>query len=88
MKSFKNYIVEVTDDNGKLVQKLEKTRETIHNHYRRGGESYHKYGGELARRYTNLKSKLRNNPEGEKHWKEYCAKYKFGTDHDGWDHYA
>jgi hypothetical protein len=88
MKSFKNYIAEATDDHGKLVHKLEKTLKTIQNHYRRGGESYHKYGGDLARRYTNFKNKLRETPEGEKHWKEYCARNKFATDHNGHDHYA
>jgi hypothetical protein len=88
MIKFSNFVNESTDNHGKLVQKLEKTLKTIQNHYRRGGESYHKVGGDLARRYTGFKNKLRETPEGEKHWKEYCAKHKFATDHSGHDHYA
>lgn len=87
MKTFKSYVAEATDHD-KIVNKLEKTLKTIQNHYKRGGESYHKYGGDLARRYTSLKDTLRDTPEGNKHWKNYCAKHKFSTDHTGYDHYA
>jgi hypothetical protein len=88
MKSFKNYIAEATDDNRKIVDKLEKTRTSIHSHWKRGGESYHKHALRLIYRYNDLKNKLRDTPEGNQHWKEYCARHKFDTTHAGHDHYV
>lgn len=87
MKTFVDFISEGADEN-KLVQKLEKTRASMHSHWKRGGEARHQKGRELIYRYNDLKNKLRDTPEGEKHWKEYCAKHSHATDHEGHDFYA
>ncbi len=88
MKSFSTYVAEATDEHTKLIDKLEKTRMSIYSHLRRGGASWHTRGRELAYRYTGLKDKLRDTPEGDAHWKKHCAKLNFDPTHDGYDLYA
>ena len=88
MKSFSTYVAEATDEHTKLIDKLEKTRMSIYSHLRRGGASFHQKGGELAYRYTALRDKLRETPEGEARWRKHCEKLNFHPAHDGYDCYA
>ena len=88
MKTFRNYITEALSGNEKLVQKLEKTRASMHNHWKRGGESHHSRGLQLIYRYNDLKNKLTDTAEGNDHWKAYCKKHGFHPQHQGHDHYA
>jgi hypothetical protein len=88
MKTFKNYIAETADSHSKLVAKLEKTYKSIRNHIMRGGASHHSHGQDLSYRYDTIKNKLQETPEGDAHWKKYCAKHGFDPSHDGRDNYA
>lgn len=88
MKTFKNYLAEAFDQHEKLVQKLEKTRASIHSHWKRGGEARHSRGRELIYRYNDLANKLKDTEKGMKHWNAYCKKYNFDRHHEGHDHYS
>ena len=88
MKSFKQYIAEATAENEKLVQKLEKTRMSIHAHWKRGGEARHKLGSKLIYRYEQDANKLKNNEGGNTRWREYCNKHNYDRGHKGHDFYA
>lgn len=89
MKKFTQFISESSlDENEKLVKKLEKTRTSMHNHWKRGGEARHAHGRRLIYRYNDLASKLRETEAGEKHWRKYCDKHNSARDHAGHDFYA
>lgn len=88
MKTFKSYITETVTDNEKLIKKLEKTRSSMHTHWKGGGEARHQRGRELIYRYEGLANKLKDNEGGRNHWRAYCNKHKYSHDHEGHDFYA
>lgn len=88
MKTFSTFVAEATNENEKLVQKLEKTRVSMHSHWKRGGEARHQHGRQLINRYNDLTDRLRDNEGGEKHWKDYCKSHNYATDHRGHDLYS
>ena len=88
MKTFNQFMVESTVEPAKLIDKLEKTHTSINGHISRGGQSWHQRGRELAYRYTGLRDALRKTPEGNTHWKKYCANHNYDLSHEGYDHYA
>ena len=89
MNTFKDFLAEeAVTENEKLQQKLEKTRASMHNHWKDGGEARHKRGIELITRYEHLADKLKNNEGGIAHWRAYCKKHNYDHSHKGYDFYA
>ena len=88
MKTFSIFITEANGENEKLVQQLKKTKVSMHNHWKRGGEARHQKGRQLINKYNDLADRLRENEGGEKHWKGYCNTLNFATDHRGHDIYS
>lgn len=86
--TFYEYMLEAVESDEKTVAKLEKTRASIHNHWKRGGEARHARGRELIYRYNDLKTKLKDTEQGTEHWNAYCKKYNFSPEHEGHDHYS
>jgi hypothetical protein len=70
----------------KHVEKLEKTRQSMINHVKSGGQVNHARGYQLIDRYNDHATELRTkHPE---HWKKYNEKHGSDRSHDGYDFYA
>jgi hypothetical protein len=72
-----------------VVEKLNKTLNSINAHMARGGKHSSQRGMELIDRYNDLKAEAvsvggYSNPE----WKAYCAKIKCDLSHDAYDFYC
>lgn len=74
--------------NKEMIAKLNKTSNSITAYVARGGRGNSSRWYDLADRYTDLKSALRNTEDGNKMYVEWCNSKGFDVSSDAWDFLA